>query len=227
MYVIRRNNHYYKETVCDPFNYDRLPAPRHVYVTSQRNAKQFATIAEAYAVGDTVGGITVEKVPSSRPAAQALSRDELLHRQLLRLCTHVPVSVIVVKLHSQNDVISALLAGQFASVNDNVKERLSIALQDAPLDERFRDWEDTRFIFGREERQARFQQLRPLLKQCMTQYHYNRLDIADAFGIGYSPMRHLLSESTHLVSAFILYQLEQGLLDHGYELGPHLGPVMK
>lgn len=223
MYVIRRNNHYYKETVCDLLNYDRLPAPRHLYVTSQRNAKQFATIAEAYAVGDTVGGITVEKVPSPGSITQALSRDELLHRQLLRLSAYIPVSVIAAKLHAHITIIRTLLAGQFASVSTDVKERLSITLQDAPLDERFRDWEDTRFIVGRDKREARFRQLRPLLIQCKVRYRYSQLAMAERFGVKLVTMKNCLADARYTPSAILIYKLEQVLEEHGYATRPTFG----
>lgn len=226
MYLISRNNLFYKGTVTDVQRYEPVPATRHVFVRDVEQAMEFKTRREAYKLVESICGTQVVKL-EDKPIGYTLSdlkaTSELMFKLLMLVRVFPddiknPQKELGYKLSTAEMNIRKILQGKSNEVAKDIIERLEIMLADAPLDESFLGWE-SQILNDKAERQQRWKELAQPLWECKEKYYENNwLDFATDMKLAESTIRGFFSKKDASPSGIAIYKIEKFLEENGIEV---------
>lgn len=216
MYIIKRNNYYYNDTICRRENYTDTPKITHRFTIHKDKAKRFGNYAQANRVMRRVNGTTIEFCEDELIITKNLKQHEQNIEKLKFLIHTVGWFRTVSLLHVNEQTLRRYLYGRYDQLTEQSFERIEMTLSHAPNDSSICRWNNDLFVFDKKERCERLKQLLPRLLEIVDKGNYSLFTLSVDMNLNHTTVKDLLAMKHDAPSIMTLYRLEEFL--KGYDV---------
>lgn len=214
MYIIRRNNHYYKETKKDIFTKE----VHHVFVRSPREAKTFENQTEAWDVLFKVNGHILHEYTPEYTAPKVKSSPQKEATQKMRfLVDYLGYSYTRLDecLYTNRKYLEALYEGNYNAIIEHAEVYLYDLLSTIPYDKNFRfeKWKYGFYNLTKDERAKIMERFSEEIRTIKEKKQATWLELEDDLGMALNTLNVFVNGSK-IPAGRMLARIRKGLDDY-------------